>query len=497
VVRASAPRHMVALGSEGPTPWPGYVRTSILDDHKAVDYVAIHVWPQNWLWYDPIAAADTPAPSGAGGGAAGSTGTGVDGGMIGSVVENLAGGLIGALFGGVAAGGSGRQVTSGGAARPVPASSPRTLGSAIKLSAAYIDAAARAAVALGKPLVVEEFGLAREGASMDASSPTGSRDVFYRWMCAHVAETAPGAGLNFWAWAGEGRAGQLVGDPPHEPQGWYSVFDTDLGTHAAIYECSQRLAGDPQARRKVTAAAPAAGADPGANEPPPIRPTSGGWLARHRQLKRRESQRQREPPTRRGEWEEIPGAAGRGERGEAPGAAGNAVANGALAPPPPTRLTVIWSVDMEKRMRAPTPQALSGGSRDAAGEIGSRHMSRGWLSRPPGGSSVLAHALVQSALICFCLCCCWALVHRLLRCARRRRVPLPARQELLRRSSESDLELETDDGHDRRAAGGVSFRRGQVRTPSPSWGLVVGRPGAARPAAPAEHESGYGGDCES
>jgi len=63
VVRASAPRHMVALGSEGPTPWPGYVRTSLLDDHKAVDYVAIHVWPQNWGWYSPT-SANALAPPG-------------------------------------------------------------------------------------------------------------------------------------------------------------------------------------------------------------------------------------------------------------------------------------------------------------------------------------------------------------------------------------------------------------------------------------------------
>ena len=40
-----------------------------------------------------------------------------------------------------------------------------------------------------------------------------------------------------WAWGGEGRprspggywaAGDdVIGDPPHEPQGWYSVFDAD------------------------------------------------------------------------------------------------------------------------------------------------------------------------------------------------------------------------------------------------------------------------------
>ena len=48
----------------------------------------------------------------------------------------------------------------------------------------------------------------------------------------------------WWAWAGEGRARQpgdhwapgddLLGDPPHEPQGWYSVFDADAQAGAAI-----------------------------------------------------------------------------------------------------------------------------------------------------------------------------------------------------------------------------------------------------------------------
>jgi mannan endo-1,4-beta-mannosidase len=57
-------------------------------------------------------------------------------------------------------------------------------------------------------------------------------------------------GSNFWAWNGEARAahadfrfrdGDLgyMGDPPHEPQGWYGLFDSDermlaqLRDHAA------------------------------------------------------------------------------------------------------------------------------------------------------------------------------------------------------------------------------------------------------------------------
>lgn len=461
---------MVALGSEGPTPWPGYVRTSLLDDHKAVDYVAIHVWPQNWLWYDPTAAADPATLPDAGGGLLG-------------VAGGLAGGWAGGWAKGLAGGSGDHAVPSGGAARPA-ASPPRTLDSAIRRSASYVDDAARAAVALGKPLVVEEFGLAREGASMDASSSTASRDIFYRWMCSHVAETAPAAGLNFWAWAGEGRTGQLLGDPPHEPQGWYSVFDTDTDTHAAIYECSQHLAGAPKARRE--AAAPDAIADTGVFKPPFPALMSDDDLARDRQQKQQPHRRHRELPPRRG------------ERSGVPGAVGYALADGAPGQPPSARLTVMLS-DMDERVRAPRHQPVGGNTPDAVVGGGSRAAALGWLSRPPHGSRALALPLVQSALICCCLCCCWAVLHRVLRCARRRRELLPTRHELLRRSSESDFELEAADGHDRHAAGGVSFRRGLVRTPSPSWGPMFVRPGGARPAAAAaaEHESGYGGDCES
>ena len=57
------------------------------------------------------------------------------------------------------------------------------------------------------------------------------------------------AGCNFWGWGGSGRPDSLVWspgddllcDPPHEPQGWYSVFDTDTTTIAIISQSTQRL----------------------------------------------------------------------------------------------------------------------------------------------------------------------------------------------------------------------------------------------------------------
>ena len=72
--------------------------------------------------------------------------------------------------------------------------------------------------------------------------PTDSRDKFYNYIFGRVTENAtaggPIAGCNFWGWAGSGRPRDLVWqsgddylcDPPHEPQGWYSVFDCDSST---------------------------------------------------------------------------------------------------------------------------------------------------------------------------------------------------------------------------------------------------------------------------
>ena len=98
---------------------------------------------------------------------------------------------------------------------------------------------------LNKPLVLEEFGLARDNGSYDPCSTTTYRDLFYYAMFGEVYSSVvdgnAAVGANFWAWAGEGRPlvpyGSLwspgnpwIGDPPHENQGWYSVYDTDTST---------------------------------------------------------------------------------------------------------------------------------------------------------------------------------------------------------------------------------------------------------------------------
>jgi mannan endo-1,4-beta-mannosidase len=106
---------------------------------------------------------------------------------------------------------------------------------------------------LKKPLVLEEFGLPRDHENYLPGSPTTARDEYYRRMFEQVAESAQtGRALqaaNFWAWGGEGRAdapkasaGSFLGDPPCEPQGLNSVFDTDASTHAIIAAANKNLA---------------------------------------------------------------------------------------------------------------------------------------------------------------------------------------------------------------------------------------------------------------
>jgi mannan endo-1,4-beta-mannosidase len=108
---------------------------------------------------------------------------------------------------------------------------------------------------LGKPVVLEEFGLNRDGASFDITAPTTVRDRFYdavfKTIETRAAAGDPVAGWNFWAWGGTGRAANpdfwwkpgddFVGDPPQEEQGLYSVFDSDASSLALIGAAARRL----------------------------------------------------------------------------------------------------------------------------------------------------------------------------------------------------------------------------------------------------------------
>lgn len=191
LIKSLDPDHLVTTGVEGETPWPAFSGMDLIRNHSsaAIDYVTAHIWVQNWGWFDP-------------------------------------------------------------------ARGEAALGPAIARMKIYLDAHAEKARALGKPLVLEEFGIARDDGSYDPTSSTAIRDRYYAEVFQAVLDGLGGgnglAGVNFWAWAGEGQplrpygglwksGNPFTGDPPHEAQGWYGVYAGDASTHRVIADYSRRF----------------------------------------------------------------------------------------------------------------------------------------------------------------------------------------------------------------------------------------------------------------
>lgn len=191
LIRGLDPYHLITTGSEGQTPDPKSSGLDLEENHRypAIDYATLHVWAQNWGWFDPQNPLVTLTPS-------------------------------------------------------------------IQKAKAYVRDHAARAQRLGKPLIIEEFGLARDRESLDPASRTRYRDLFYREVFEETLQLArqgsPVAGVNFWAWSGEARPSlplgtpwrsgdALLGDPPHEPQGWYGVYESDKTTLDIIHEFAEKL----------------------------------------------------------------------------------------------------------------------------------------------------------------------------------------------------------------------------------------------------------------
>lgn len=188
-IKSLDPHHLISTGNEGIMGClesEACVTQSTASRH--VDYLTFHIWPLNWGW---IKADD----------------------MVG------------------------------------------TYDSGAEKVRRYVDAHLKMAAALKKPAVCEEFGFPRDGGGYDPQNPVSFRDRYYTMLYGLFEDNARAhgafGGSNFWAWAGEGRAQHAdfkwlsgdtsyVGDPPQEPQGCNSVFDSDTSTievirhHAAV-----------------------------------------------------------------------------------------------------------------------------------------------------------------------------------------------------------------------------------------------------------------------
>lgn len=173
-IKSLDPNHMVTTGSEGSPPGENqdFQRTH---DGPNIDYATIHIWPQNWGWYDP--------------------------------------------------------------------KNPSSYNRAEQNALDYLRKHVYTMTVLNKPLVLEEFGLARDWEPVqdiyDPQSSTHYRDRFYKAMYDAVFDMIQKggslAGDDFWAWAGASRPGDSwIADPPHETPGWYSVYNTDESTISII-----------------------------------------------------------------------------------------------------------------------------------------------------------------------------------------------------------------------------------------------------------------------
>lgn len=170
--------HLVCLGTEGNTD-NKRAGTDVYRDNndQNIDYITMHIWAQNWGWFDPKQGEEK-------------------------------------------------------------------FQEAIEKANVYWDKHVEVAKTLNKPLVLEEFGIARDESSYSPNAQTQWRDRFYNHLFGKVVNSIQNdsavKGLNFWTYSGEGRPPRpgefwkkgdvLLGDPPHELQGWYGVYNTDNTT---------------------------------------------------------------------------------------------------------------------------------------------------------------------------------------------------------------------------------------------------------------------------
>jgi mannan endo-1,4-beta-mannosidase len=183
IIKTLDKNHLVSTGSEGSMGCL-HSETCVVEAHKpsTIDYLTLHVWPNNWGWIDvknqPATYADGEAKC--------------------------------------------REYVT------------RHIALAKQLN--------KPLVIEEFGLIREERSFAPGGASADKDR---FYKTIYGLALDDMKAGGPVAGTNFWAWNGEGRAQHpdawfvagdksFVGDPPQEEQGLYGVFDTDASTKAVI-----------------------------------------------------------------------------------------------------------------------------------------------------------------------------------------------------------------------------------------------------------------------
>jgi mannan endo-1,4-beta-mannosidase len=128
-----------------------------------------------------------------------------------------------------------------------------TFPQALQLVQKYFDDHVAIAKKLNKPMVLEEFGMARDQEMFGPGTPTTLRDAYYDFcfnqIAQSVAENGVLAGANFWTFGGFTQpvkeqnywkpGDPYSGDPPQEEQGLNSVYPGDSSTMRIILKYNQ------------------------------------------------------------------------------------------------------------------------------------------------------------------------------------------------------------------------------------------------------------------
>lgn len=190
LIKQLAPNQLVTIGGEGNTPFPWFTNNNSLSDYKFenLDYITIHIWIQNWEWYNPN-------------------------------------------------------------------KHDKTYEDALKKAKNYINEHLSIASTFNKPMVLEEFGISRDNLEYTNQSSVNHRNTYFKdifdMLLENIENKTNFVGCNFWAWGGFGKVStpgdvsnnhmEFIGDPAHEPQGWYSVFESDQTTLKLIKEYNSKL----------------------------------------------------------------------------------------------------------------------------------------------------------------------------------------------------------------------------------------------------------------
>jgi mannan endo-1,4-beta-mannosidase len=109
---------------------------------------------------------------------------------------------------------------------------------------------------IGKPVVVEEFGMPRDNMDFRKVSTTFCRDLYYTFVFDLIIKAKEDndvfAGCNFWSWGGIAqthpedheywaKGDDYTGDPAQEQQGLNSIFAEDKSTIMIIRKANHSL----------------------------------------------------------------------------------------------------------------------------------------------------------------------------------------------------------------------------------------------------------------